>query len=199
VRTTDPAICSLIADSLQQKIAHLDKQGVAKWIIDLRNNTGGNCWPMLAGLGPLLGDGVCGYFVSQTDKVPISYQNGVAEYGPYARCEVPHPYSLKSGYKQIIVITGPKTCSSGEIIALAFKGKDRVSFYGECTAGFTTVNTTYNLSDSSMLVLTVRKIADCKGAVCEGKIIPEELIAPDPHNKANDLVKTAAVMWLQSL
>lgn len=199
VGTTDPSICSIIADSLQHEIAMLDKQGVSKWIIDLRANSGGNCWPMLAGLGPLLGDGICGYFVSESDKVAFSYQGGAAFHGPYVRCQVQHPYELKNSYKQIIVLTSGKTCSSGEIIALAFKGKERVSFYGEPTAGFTTANTTYNLSDNSMLVLTICKEADCKGKVCEGKIIPNELFILDPQDKGNDLVKTSAIMWLQSL
>ena len=34
-------------------------------MIDLRPNTGDNCWPMLAGIGPLLGEGVCGYFTDR--------------------------------------------------------------------------------------------------------------------------------------
>lgn len=199
VRITDGNICSMIADSLQQDIAMLDKQGISKWIIDLRNNSGGNCWPMLAGLGPLLGEGVCGYFVSGSEKVALSYQGGTVYYGGYVRCQVQHPYVLRNAYKQIIVLTGPQTCSSGEIVALAFKGKDRVSFYGEPTAGLTTANTSYNLSDNSMLVLTVSKEADCKGNICEGRIIPNELFMLDPHDRANDLVKTSAIMWLQSL
>jgi len=39
---------------LQQLIAALDQQHPRGWIIDLRGNGGGNIWPMLAGLGPLL-------------------------------------------------------------------------------------------------------------------------------------------------
>src|SRR5215831_11300683 len=62
IRTTDPDICTKLADSLQQVIATLDRHGISKWIIDLRSNSGGNCWPMLAGIGPLLGEGICGYF-----------------------------------------------------------------------------------------------------------------------------------------
>ena len=68
ISTADKKVCTNFADSLQRLIANYDKQGVTKWIIDLRNNTGGNCWPMLAGLGPLIGNGVYGYFISDNEK-----------------------------------------------------------------------------------------------------------------------------------
>ena len=30
---------------------------------DLRGNIGGNMWPMIAGVGPILGDGIIGWIV----------------------------------------------------------------------------------------------------------------------------------------
>ncbi|MEJ7766711.1 MAG: S41 family peptidase, partial [Chitinophagaceae bacterium] len=177
IGTSDSAICSLLADSLQQTIATLDQTGVSKWIIDLRKNTGGNCWPMLAGIGPLLGDGICGYFVSYTEKVPISYRNGAAMQGNNIRCKVTKAgYKTKKDKKWIIVLTGPQTSSSGEILALAFKGKEQALLYGQPTAGLTTANTTYQLSDNSMLILTICQEADRTGKVHEGKIYPDQII-----------------------
>jgi hypothetical protein len=41
------------ADSLQHAIQTLYASGIKGWIIDLRQNTGGNMAPMIAGLGPL--------------------------------------------------------------------------------------------------------------------------------------------------
>src|SRR5882757_2893833 len=78
VSTTDSLICTYIADSLQALIARLDTRKISRWIIDLRKNSGGNCWPMLAGIGPLLGDGLYGYFVSGETRVPITYRDGSA-------------------------------------------------------------------------------------------------------------------------
>jgi len=40
---------------LQKIVADLDRAHPAGWIVDLRGNVGGNMWPMLAGIGPLLG------------------------------------------------------------------------------------------------------------------------------------------------
>ena len=197
INTTDSTICTLIADSIQQVIASLDRKGITKWIIDLRNNRGGNCWPMLAGIGPLLGDGVCGYFVSGTEKVPISYQQGSAMHGRYTRCRVSRePYRMSSSKKWIIVLTGPLTSSSGEIVALAFKGKNQTYLYGQPTAGLTTANTTYNLSDKSMLVLTVCQEADRNGMMINGKIFPDQTFPPKTDENSDDLALNAAVMWL---
>jgi hypothetical protein len=197
VGTTDPSTCTKIADSIQSLIAGLDEKGINKWIIDLRNNKGGNCWPMLAGIGPLLGEGICGYFVTEAEKVPISYNNGAAMHGKYIRCQVSQkPYKTKHDKNWIVVLTGPKTSSSGEIIALAFKGKEQAYLYGEPTAGFTTANTTYKLSDHSMLVLTICQEADRNGKIYEGKIVPDEMISSEADNIYDDAAKSAAIMFL---
>jgi hypothetical protein len=199
VSSTDPAVCTRIADSLQDIIARLDQQPISNWIIDLRRNTGGNCWPMLAGIGPLLGNGVCGYFVAGNEKVAISYKDGVAFQGRNARCSTSKKaYNTKLEKKTIIILTGSKTVSSGEIIALAFKGKEDVFFYGEPTAGYTTANATYNLSDNSMLVLTVCQEADRYGRLVEGKIMPDERIVADITAGNTDQAKSAAMFWLLS-
>ena len=198
VSTTDSLICMLIADSLQQLIASLDEHNPKGWIIDLRKNTGGNCWPMLAGIGPLLGNGVCGYFVSAREKIPIIYTDGAALQGKYVRCRATSGYKMKSDKNPIIVLTGRRTVSSGEIVALAFKAREQVYFYGEPTAGYTTANATYTLSDNSMLVLTVCMEADRTGKICQGRIMPDETIASNTYSETNDPARSAAMMWLTS-
>jgi hypothetical protein len=47
-----------LADSLHTAVRVLEAEGVCGWVVDLRGNGGGNMWPMLAGIGPLLGDSV---------------------------------------------------------------------------------------------------------------------------------------------
>lgn len=194
--TADNTICTLFADSLQQLIAQYDQKGIDKWIVDLRRNTGGNCWPMLAGLAPLLGNGTYGYFISETEKIPFSYFNGVMMQGKYGRCTVTNPYMGSPSAETIIVLTGSNTSSAGEIVALAFKGKENVYLYGEPTAGLTTANATYKLSDGSLLVLTVCKEADRNGNIYEGKIQPDKLVKANT-SAGKDAVKGSAVMFLQ--
>ncbi|MDP4150297.1 MAG: S41 family peptidase [Bacteroidota bacterium] len=200
VSTTDSLVCMRIADSLQEIIARLDTRKISRWIIDLRQNTGGNCWPMLAGIGPLLGEGVCGYFVSDNERIPISYHDGAAFQGKHILCRVSHDgYRMQRQQKSIVVLTGHRTVSAGEIVALAFKGRQQVCLYGEPTAGLTTANATYSLSDHSMLVLTVCQEADHTGRVCSGSIFPDKYInQPYSTTALNDPVRTAAINWLQS-
>lgn len=196
ITTTDESICTRFADSIQSVIKSFDERGVDKWIIDLRKNTGGNCWPMLAGLGPLLGNGTLGYFVSPSETIPIKYKDGVVMQGRKNRCSVTDPYTLKTRNKTILVLTSNRTASAGEIVAMAFKGLNNVYLYGEPTAGLTTANASYQLSDGSMLVLTVCKEADRTGKVIEGKIYPDEFVQSSLV-KGTDDIKTAAIMFLQ--
>jgi C-terminal processing protease CtpA/Prc len=194
VSTADKKICAVFADSLHRVVANYHRAGVNKWIIDLRNNTGGNCWPMLAGLGALLGNGVHGYFISSNEKIPISYSNGSIMQGKHARCILSDPYTLQAGTQNIVVLTGPNTSSAGEIVALAFKGMDKTYLFGEPTAGLTTANATYKLSDGSILVLTVCKEADRNGNIQEGRILPDKFVLT---SGPKDVVKAAAMMFLQ--
>ena len=66
--TTDSINSIIYADSLQNLIKSIDNRNIKGWILDLRENTGGSCWPMLAGLGPLLGNGICGYGIDNNHK-----------------------------------------------------------------------------------------------------------------------------------
>ena len=52
------------AEEIQAQIQAADREDLAGWIVDLRGNTGGNMWPMIAGIGPILGEGTAGYFTS---------------------------------------------------------------------------------------------------------------------------------------
>ena len=207
VSTTDSLICQRIADSLQAVIARLDSRNISRWIIDLRKNSGGNCWPMLAGVGPLLGDGLYGYFVSGEQRVPITYRDGSALQGRHVICRVSsRGYKTQRDQKSIVVLTSKGTVSAGEIVALAFKGRAQTWLIGEPTAGMTTANATYSLSDRSMLVLTICQEADHKGRICEGSIQPDQMVAietpalgdPVRGTASGDPVKDAALAWLQS-
>ncbi len=63
-------------DSLQSRIGALDSAGACGWVVDLRNDTGGNMWPMLAGIGPLLGAEVVGSFTTSPPGSGWHYRAG---------------------------------------------------------------------------------------------------------------------------
>ena len=53
----------LLPQQIQDQIKIMDHPYNIGWIVDLRGNGGGNMWPMLAGIGPILGEGIAGYFI----------------------------------------------------------------------------------------------------------------------------------------
>ena len=144
----------------------------------------------------MLGNGIHGYFVSDNERIPFSYLDGTMYQGKHSRCTVTRTHDLSNAARKIVVLTGNNTASAGEIVALAFKGKTNVYLYGEPTAGLTTANATYSLSDGSLLVLTVCKEADRSGKICEGRILPDKTI-PSNNYGGKDDIKSAAIMFLE--
>ena len=188
------------ADSLQNLIKSIDKAKLKGWVVDIRENNGGNCWPMLAGLGPLLGDGVCGYFIDNDHrKSSWFYKNGKSGIDSVAIVSVSKkPYTLINNLNPIAVLTGNPTASSGEVVATAFRKKNNIRSFGESTLGLSTGNDTYKLSDGSMLILTTSIYADRQGNVLGGKIEPDEIIKTfdKSNSQSNDLVLQKAVNWI---
>jgi hypothetical protein len=64
------------ATTLQNVLRSLDVPTTCGWIVDLRKNIGGNMWPTLAGLGPLLTGGPLGSFIAPNGH-GHGYEDGV--------------------------------------------------------------------------------------------------------------------------
>jgi carboxyl-terminal processing protease len=82
---------------------------------------------MLAGLGPLLGNGICGYFINNKDKKSSwVYRDGIAGVDSVRICEVKEAYKIINGNNPIAVLTSSQTASSGEVVVTSFRGKTNV-------------------------------------------------------------------------
>lgn len=84
--TSNSQIHKEFATTIQNLIRDLDsKHSIKGWIVDLRTNTGGGMYSMIAGVGPLVGSGTLGYFVrSVKNKVkytPWYYEQGASGIG----------------------------------------------------------------------------------------------------------------------
>jgi len=159
---------------IHDMIKKLDSENTIKgWIVDLRTNTGGNMHPMISGLGSLIGEGTLGYFVYNSKKTPWIYKN--RKFGPH---KIKDSYELKSGQSKIAVLIGPNTASSGEATTIAFIGKGNVKLFGQPSAGYTSANIPYQLSDGKSLALAVSYEMDRNGKVYNGKIDPDIPVEP---------------------
>src|SRR5262249_31964704 len=93
------------AERGQTLIRELDQKNLRGWMIDLRLNNGGNMWPMLAGIGPILGEGDVGSFVSAGGSAPWSYRDGKALNNNNIQAQVATPYKVKNGNLPIAILT----------------------------------------------------------------------------------------------
>ena len=196
------------ADTLQHLIARLDAQAPCGWIVDLRTNTGGNMWPMLAGLGPILGEGDVGTFVgpdgNQTDWWYRDGQAGLRQDTPAGAGATPaaevsrEPYQLQRPRPPVAVLTGPRTASSGEAMAVAFRGRPQTRSFGQATAGLSTSNQGFLLSDGARLLLTTATFADRDGTLYGTALEPDVPVPPQDGLPPlpEDAVVEAAQSWL---
>ena len=163
------------AARLHTLIRNLDAQSPCGWIVDLSDNQGGNMWPMLAGIGPVLGAGEAGRFIDPDGvTTPWSYQPGQALLMSTPMAQVPDPYTVRHPDPPVAVITSKQTASSGEAITVAFRGRPNTRSFGEPTAGLSTGNETYKLSDGATLVLTEVVFADRTGATYGQAVEPDD-------------------------
>jgi len=178
------------AQQIQDKIKEFDNDNVESWVIDLSDDTGGNMWPMLLGLGPILGEDTLGYFVNaDRNFMPWIYANGSVFIGDEKIMTLNDPYILKNHIKSIAVIIGNKTCSSGEAIATAFIGEDDCKLFGERTYGYSTANVDHKLSDGAVIILTESRFAD-RNMVIYGKSIQ-----PNVGDFSRSAIDTA-IKWI---
>lgn len=189
---------SAFADELNKRIGILASEKPCGWIVDLRANNGGNMWPMLAGLSPLLSDGVVGYFVSPKTKQAWQIKNGAALVGgaQLAALTLP-PAKVGAENIRVAVLTGERTSSSGEAVAVAFRTHAKSRSFGQPTDGRSTANQTIALSDGALMAVTTSTYADRTGKLYGGKIAPDELVpAVEATTLVEDTVVAAAVKWL---
>ena len=186
------------AEELSKLIQTLDVNQVCGWIVDLRQNSGGNLWPMLAGLGPLLGDGeVAASVYPDGRRVPVWHRNGQAGFGDYTQLRVRAPYSL-SRTAPIAVLLGPRTASSAEVLAVALRSRGLVRSFGAATRGLSAGNRTFALADGASLILTVAATSDAAGRVVAGPLVPDQLTARGETSAPSgaDAAMEAASSWL---
>jgi carboxyl-terminal processing protease len=55
--------------AVRTALERMDREHLCGWIVDLRGNGGGNMWPMLRGLGPLLGEPPFGAFATRDARL----------------------------------------------------------------------------------------------------------------------------------
>ena len=189
--TTEQA--NAFARNIQDTIAAADRTELAGWIVDLRSNGGGNMWPMVAGLGPILGDGPLGYFIGPTGNETLwEYRDGASRSGGVALTTVSPPYVLRRPQPRVAVLSDNRIASSGEATLIAFRQRANTRSFGQPTCGLSTANSTNTLSDGATLNITTAVMADRLKNRFGDSIPPDEVITDSTQTIQR------AIEWLQT-
>lgn len=167
-----------LAQPLYDQIAEIKTENKPKgWILDLRFNTGGNSTPMLLALYDLLGDNVIWGVMDGNKKMTSKLK---LEKGRYLDDSKKTPFINRKGElmdnAKVAVITSLFTASSGEVTALAFKGRPNTIFIGEKSYGATNTNTSYPLPFDTTMAITIGYDTDRNGNYFE-QITPDILVS----------------------
>jgi len=120
-------------------------------------------WAMLAGVGPILGEGEPGANLRRDGLKKWFYENGTAGYrndteDPYYARTMGAPVVLSGS--PVVVLIDRDTGSSGEAIAIAFRRRADTRFFGESTYGAATATSPFRLSDGAQLFLVTGVMLD---------------------------------------
>ncbi len=167
------------AQRLQESLWRQDDGSRCGWIVDLGDNTGGNMWPMLLGVGPLLrgradGPDVVGHFFDGAALQPWRYREGAVWVGDAPRLAPDDTARrLRRPDAPVAVLQSGRTASSGEAIVLAFRGRPHSRSFGTPTMGYSTGNVPVTLADGSTLLLTGTVMKDRNGIGDGSRIVPD--------------------------
>lgn len=182
---------AIFAEKMHGEIKDQDRADLKGWIVDLRENTGGNMWPMIAGIGPILGEGTTGFFIDSDEaEKSMAYVNGASTYNDVPVVAVSFPHTLLSPNAKVAILMSHSTINAGEAVAVAFSGKADTRSFGAATCGRSGGNQAYQLSDGAVLYLTIAFLTDRNHIEKRGELIPDELIT-DPT-----LIFDRAVDWI---
>jgi len=178
------------AEAVQQAIRTADRPGLVGWIVDLREDRGGNMWPMIAGLGPIFGEGIIGWIVYNNREYEREYRAGAALSlnEPFARVAV--PYALIRSLPKVAVLTADTTNSAGEAIAVFFKSRPDTRSFGAPTCGHHHLLWDFRMSNGATLTLKTAHNADRQKRTYAGRVVPDEVAA------APGEAVSRAVAWL---
>lgn len=137
-------------------------------IVDLRANTGGNMYPMIASVHRFISD--VDNLISfkgrrRTDDVPLYFVLHSVGVSKMSNIDCP-----------VAVLTDSLTASSGEATLICFLGLENVRTFGSPTAGYASCNRVFDMPDGSRLVVTTGCDVARTGLVyCDEPIEPNQM------------------------
>ena len=168
-------------------------QNICGAVVDLRDNFGGSMYPMISGVSALLPEGKLSSFTDAA-ATDLYLADGNIHLGSK---DGNSPTSFKIPTRKlkvpVAILTDGRTASSAEQTLIAFKGLDYTRTFGEPTAGYASVNSSYKLPTGSLMQLTTGFTKDRAG-----NLYKEQPIKADVPTTAEQAPK-AATEWLAKM
>lgn len=183
----------------QDSLCSLDPENLKGLVIDLRLNEGGSIYPMFTGFNQFFGSKTIGYTygIKGNRMSRLSVQNGSYYFDKHRIASVVNRCKPQKDLR-IVVLTSQITASAGEMLAIAFRGRDNTLFMGETTSGYITLVSEFNLGNG-YLGLSSSFMADRNRNVYTEHFLPDvEMIEGDNFvDLQADLKVQAALQWLK--
>lgn len=189
------------ANWLLDSVIALNSRTPKTWIIDLRMNTGGNILPMIAPMAGFFPDGILGYYLDK-DNQPIS--TSLVENRAFLMDDSVHA-NLRDSVPdlqkpRVAILIGPGTASSGEALAVFFRGRKNTKLFGENSAGFANATEGFPFNhEKSYFLLTTARLGNNKKQPLPDLVKPDvQLVNNDAFgNLMQDTAVQAAMEWFK--
>jgi hypothetical protein len=186
------------AERIRGAIQKLHKKDVDKWIIDLRYNGGGNINVMMAGLAPFFNTQKLISIENRDEEMQGTAEVKKGNFWYYGMNAFKMKNKPKIKNAKIAVLTSRWTVSSGEIIAIAFKGQSNTKSFGEETGGYVTNNCYEVINNEIALIISTGIFCDRNGTRYVQNVRPDvEILFKVEEDISKDLGIGAAIHWLE--
>lgn len=202
--TNDSTKLKSLAQSIYDSIVLYNPVDVKAYILDLRLLSGGQLEPILAGLMPLLGNGV---FAKESDPSGrIVHTWSINDHFLEKDGKVLYRLSDRKikGYdtKPLAILIGPATASCGKLVAIAFKRRSLTEFFGENTSDdFSGILSTIKFNEELQLILASNFFSDRSNSIYPEHISPDQWVSGgDKFDRLLfDKKVKAAFEWISTL
>jgi carboxyl-terminal processing protease len=184
------------AELIRTAVDSLKKEQGLHWIIDLRNVSGTNPASLLAGIGPLVGEGLVAGTIDQKEKIKKLFEvhNGKFYDDQHLVIGLKSAVELKAA--KVAVLINENTSGAGEFVAIALKGRKHTRFFGQNTSGSLAVTTSIQITPQLAMTLTEGYYQDRKGNVYPNGVKPESVFVAEASRNNKDGVIEEAKHWL---
>ncbi len=188
-----------MSTEIQEAVCEQQHKGAQDWIVDLRYNGGGNMFPMVEGLTSILGNGPAGGAEGLTEEENAGWQVVDGDFYYNDQTVQLGNDCMYDELPRVAILTSMYTASSGEVVAVTFKGRENTRFFGEPTLGLTTVNDWTPIDSTAALLLSVSIYKSRDGKVYTDYVDVDEYIkfVPDA-SLAEDEGVMRALEWLSA-